>query len=428
MHIMKRSPHISGYLNLVIVIALGMSFISESFSQGRIYPDWKHFSIDPVLPGSSWGTGGPALADFDHDGDLDVAISRRNTKSAYWYERLNDSIWIPHLIGYADPLENTLGTTVIDIDNDGWDDVVFQGVWFRNPGVLNEYPDTPWKSYFVKFGGHDAATVDVDANGQNDILVYDGNKIAWYNASDRLKEIIISSGYDDHGGMAPHGFGDIDGDNDTDVVIPGYWFASPGDCSVNWQRFEWPFEPIPNASYGRSIRAWVTDINKDGENDIVYSHCDTGGSHVYWVENRGKGKKWVSHQLPDPPAGPGNVPGTGSFHSLAVADFNGDGHPDIFAGEQEDPDTYMEAEGKVAMKPAGLKPRGIIWYNQGGKDPVFEIFVIHEGNPGWHDARVGDVDQDGDPDIVSKIWNADGPVYHLDYWRNELYKKQIRQK
>jgi hypothetical protein len=138
------------------------------------------------------------------------------------------------------------------------------------------------------------------------------------------------------------------------------------------------------------------------------------------VENKGNGQKWEAHQLPDPPAGEGSVPGTGSFHSLCITDFNQDGYPDIFAGEQEDPDTYMEAEGKRAMKPRGLKPRGVIWYNQGGKKTAFEIFVIHTGIPGWHDAQIADIDNDGDMDIVSKIWHTDGPVFHLDYWRNEL--------
>lgn len=156
-----------------------------------------------------------------------------------------------------------------------------------------------------------------------------------------------------------------------------------------------------------------------GTNDIVYSDCDTGLSHVYWVKNLGHGAAWERRQLPDPPTALGDVPGTGSFHSLGVADFDGDGNLDIFAGEQEDPDTYMESDGKLAMKPRGLKERGVIWLGSGGERPTFTPVVVHTDNPGWHDAQLGDVDGDGDIDIVTKIWNKDGATYHVDYWRND---------
>ena len=46
--------------------------LSQLLSQDPARNAWKHFSIDPVLPGSSWGTGGPALADYDRDGDVDI--------------------------------------------------------------------------------------------------------------------------------------------------------------------------------------------------------------------------------------------------------------------------------------------------------------------------------------------------------------------
>ncbi len=204
-------------------------------------------------------------------------------------------------MGSGENLEGTLGTTPIDIDHDWWIDVIYNGIWFRNPGILSEYPDTPWKSFLIKAGGHDAITADMDLNGEDDILIYDGNKIAWYNTSNSLRENVISSGHHDHGGTAPKGFGDIDGDGDIDVMIPGFWYENTENGTGAWVEHEWPFMPVDNASYGPSIRAWITDID----------------------------------------------------------------------------------------------------------------------NPGWHDAQLGDVDGDGDTDIVSKVWNADGLVYHLDFWKNQ---------
>jgi len=403
-----------------IISLLLLIFIQTLFSQK---PGWTHFYIDAVLPGSSYGTSGPVVFDVDHDGDLDAILSRRPTREAYWYEQENDSVWIPHVIGSMGILSNSLGSAAIDINSDGYKDVAFEGIWFKNPGNLDRNPDALWNAYSYRGAGHDIISWDVNGDGAEDLVAFDGNKLSWFNPSKDMKETIISSGYDYHGGIAPKGIGDLDRDGDADMVIPGYWFENPMSETGNWKRHEWPFNPVPNASYGNSIRAWIADINNDDRNDIIYGHCDTGGSHVYWVENTDNGKNWISHQLQDPPVKPGDVQGTGSFHSLGVADFDLDGNPDIFAGEQEDPDTYMESTGRVAMKPRGLKERGIIWYNTGGEKPGFSIFVIHVDNPGWHDAQVVDVDQDGDIDIVSKVWNADSPVYHFDYWRNELNKK-----
>ncbi len=385
---------------------------------------WTHFTIANPLPGEAWGTGGLPLADFDGDGDLDISLSRRESKTVYWYERVNDSTWTPHTIFYSDTLSSKLGAAALDIDNDGWIDVVYPNWWFKNPGSLADNPDAPWTGFPFDGKGHDIIAGHINGDGRLDIIAYDGKHMYWFDPAQNLKKYVIGASEDYHGGVAPHGFGDLDNDGDVDVVIPGLWFANPGDGTGDWQAFPWPHLAVENASYGTSMRCWVADINNDGHQDIMYSDCDTGGSHVYWVKNMGDRQKWERFQLDDPPTAPGDVPGTGSFHSLGVADFDLDGDLDIFAGEQEDPDTYMESNGRVAMKPVGLKERGVMWQNNGAPDPDFTLMVIHVDNPGWHDTALGDVDGDGDIDLVTKVWNKDGENYHADFWRNETIQKK----
>lgn len=404
---------------IFLAFALYISFLVFSACNSNRTIEFKHHVIANPLPGTEWGTGGFTLADYDKDGDLDVTIQcRSDDDKVYWYEYQGSDIWIPHFVGIA--REYQLGATAFDVNRDGYIDLVMGHIWFRNPGDLNANPDSEWVMY--PYNGdmleenHDIVTADINLDGIEDIVMYnqEAGTLRWYNTTDPYNwtytDIATDVDEDDvHSGLFPKGAADLDNDNYVDLIMPLFWYKNPGVSGKKWEKREYPYIPILPNPYGKGIRVWSGDINSDGLNDIIYSDCDVRFSKVYLLINEDCGTTWKKEEISLPVS---NVGESGSFHSLQVADFDNDGDLDIFAGEQEDATRLM--------KPAGLWERGIIFQNVGAvKHPKFSPIVIHEDNPGWHDALTGDVDGDGDIDIVSKVWNADRPNYHLDYWENK---------
>ena len=214
----------SNKLFIIIVLAAIFSAsasITFAFSSGDKeleFTKWKHFTITPSLPGSSWGTGGIGVADFNRDGCPDVAVSRRETKTAYWFERKNDATWVRHTIATSEHLERTLGTAALDMDQDGWVDVVFWGVWFKNPGKTS-LQDNSWKAFSYDGGGHDVIAADISGDDSLDLITYDGHVLCWFDPATNLSKVVILDGRDDHGGIAPHGVGDLNGDGQDDFAV-----------------------------------------------------------------------------------------------------------------------------------------------------------------------------------------------------------------
>ncbi len=398
-------------LTVLLTFVLGWGVVIAEITSGM----FRHHFIVRDMPGKNMGMGSPGLADFDRDGDLDFVFLNRGDMKLYWFENGGGENWKRHWLGDAEI--GQLGSVTLDVDRDEWPDLVIGGYWYRNSGTPRTQPFVR-HSYdsSIKREIHDMVTADMDGDGNLDIVAMgDGDGCFWYQIPKQharaggwprtlISMAVLDKNVDIHAGFNPGGVGDLDGDGDADVMLTDRWMENL-DKGARWVEHRLLYGK--KGPWGLSSRSWIIDLDGDGDNDVIVVDCDGQNSGVAWIENQDgtMRRNWV-HYFPNA------APGTrGSFHSLRLADFDGDGDQDILVVEQEDP----------KILPQGAGPRWFVWENLGGGK--FEERVIFEGGLGGHDVLVGDIDGDGDPDIVSKIWgawseNANQGKVHADWLEN----------
>jgi len=390
---MRSLPHFAGgarqhfrkALRLALLVAvLGSVALAAAAAE---FPKFQYHAIDTI--GDKMGQ--TSLVDVDGDGDLDW-IAGCNRGDVWWFEYRAPNDWGRHKIGAGAGTQ--VGGTAFDIDRDGRVDQVSGATWYRNPGP-------PFDREFEKFsngvipGSHDNVAADIDGDGRLDLVVMrDSAGLFWYRIpadpakpweSHRVGPAV-------HGGIDPRGVGDLDGDGDPDIVRSTGWFENADGQGLKWN---W-HENIDGGHQGKfkdTTKSWVVDLDRDGDNDVVMTDADKGGpSHrAHWFENAdGKGRRWVRRAIASQ---------KGDLHTLAVADFDGDGDWDVFSGE-----------GPLGGSGPEEKRRWFIWENLDGRGGRWNEHVILEG-PRCHEGVAADVDGDGDVDICSKPWNGGLHVY-----------------
>lgn len=365
---------------------------------------FEHHYADRELPGRTWGQ--TALADVDGDRDLDF-ITGQTRGTILWYEYQAADKWLRHTLGDDSPSE--VGGAALDVNRDGRIDFVTGGAWYENP------PD-PRSTKFSRHTFderltqvHDVRIADIDGDGIQDVVTMsDQNEVRWYKVANNPadKWTYVTIGPSVHSGLST---GDLDGDGDSDVVRSNVWFENQksgtewtahtmtepwGDKAISWQ---------DNATQTRTA-----DLNGDGRLDVVIADGENRKARIGWLEAPAdpRAGKWVIHLLPK-----SDTSARGAYHSLQLADFNNDGHLDIFSTEME-------------LFCGDLPPRWFVWESVDGRGAFREAIVL-DAQLGGHEAVCGDVDGDGDLDICSKEWeatsaNANGGRNHFDYLENRL--------
>jgi len=356
----------------------------EETPVGKAAPRFRHVTIDPEPPGGEHDV--TLLHDLTGNGLPDAIIgSKRGEFNLMWYENPG---WARHDMASAPNLE--AGGVVVDVNGDGRPDVVVgqqwgghELYWFECPAD----PREPWTKHiienrFEKY--HDQAVGDIDGDGEPElvavsqrsgVLVYydippDPTVSPWPASCCHA----IAEGIDEIEGLA---IVDIDGDGQTELIAGPSVFRRAADGTWSARCFA--------PDYVKT-RVGVADLDGDGRLEMVLAEGESHPGRLAVCS----APDWTPRVLCDDLFHP---------HSLEVADFTGDGLPDIFVGEM--------GLGRNA------EPRLILFVNQGGGR--FEPTTLSRGIP-THEAKAADMTGNGRPDIVGKSYD---PERHIDIWYNE---------
>ncbi len=229
---------------------------------------------------------------------------------------------------------------------------------------------------------------------------------------------------------------DLDGDLDIDVVVAHEYYGAPGMVvMLNDGHGVFHVGSRNDVPYGDDLADIVLrDIDGDGHVDAVAAVPTTfsRATKVYWWHGNGDGT--FSNPYHQVVSGPGPL-------SLVVADFTGDGHPDIVTA---DGDFYgsgttvslMVHNGLSGNQVAFATPRAFVvganvqrvaaadvdgdldidllvgrqhatgnavLFNDGNGNFSSPVFYRHANDTQYANSRIAlaDVDRDGDPDLVA---------------------------
>jgi len=376
----------------------------------------------------------PQFVDIDADGDLDLFIHEYS--SALWFLENVGSAAAPRFAWRTDryhDLDIAEWNRFVDLDRDGDFDLLAELRYsyvrvFRNTGTARAAafradPDTlrtaRGEALFAD-RQNIPALVDLDCNGRLDLFIgrVDGT-VARYEATgasaerfalltERFENIEIIGDVDSTGtrhGANTMAFADADQDGDLDL----YWgdFFERGvlyienrgtACATPALRTE-PV-PVPGAdslnTSGFNVPILV-DLDADGDLDFLmgvlggaFNPIRSASDNFYYWERVNGGRLILRTRRFL------NGIDLGSESAPAFVDLDGDGDLDMVAGSKIDPHRSETA-------------RLHVFHNEGtAAAPAFRLADTLDLAIAYHQSPAfGDLDGDGDPDLLLGTWNQD---------------------
>jgi hypothetical protein len=355
-------------------------------------PSFEFIQLDAVYIAYERDVG-----DIDGDGDNDlIAIQEGDTTlevflAPGWKRSTLVRFEGEHRFPRADDLK------VADIDGDGDLDVITRlgtgptsdgpglAVWCENLGMGRAFEqhligNSP---EYVK----DIVVADFDRDKRIDVAMrMDSRTQLWLQDKSGWSEVVLD--HPPHEGMEA---GDLDADGDPDLILNGFWFATPDTPAAariaqNYQRLV--IDPAWFNQTGdwtaNSCKVVFGDFDDDSKPDVAFSQSERAGHPVAWYRSNAPREEgsWQKR----------TVAPVDFCHNLQAADWDTDGDVDLLVG------------GMTQSVHRGLK----LLLNDGTGTKWTENVIQTEGS---YSAETGDIDNDGDTDIVGiRNWNSP-PTY-----------------
>ena len=305
--------------------------------------------------------------DVDGDTDIDILSANRGNDEVIWYENdgTSDPSFTRRVIDKSTVLtgpDSPASVYAADVDGDGDTDVLSVGAgtggdvnWYENDGASDPSFTTHEITQTINNeNGQTVYAADVDGDGDTDILAESGDGIKLFE-NDGANDPSFTTRTVDTDTFSDIYMADVDGDTDPDLFATNstdnevVWYENKnGESDADADGFGDKQILNPSADFANSV--YATDVNGDGETDVLSSSSNDGT--VNWYENDGS-ENFTTRTV---------VSGTKGPQAVFATDLDKDGDTDVLAAQ-------------------GLNLVGVDWYKQPG-DPPPSISNVSLGGDG----------------------------------------------